>query len=162
MKNKSKLSHLPLLKFILAGTLLCLAGVAGCEQSTPDKKTNEFTLADYLCILTPSQCHGDLYKKVYLAPPDAIYEITLNGKKLKIPMGYLNTAQLLNDPSRPVKTQLALEALLPVFAPHSSQNLREFFTPYERNRISILVGIRLPGAMTWDDAANSTAKLSRR
>lgn len=142
--------------------ILCSIVLASCGQSVAGNSKESLSLSDYLCAIMPVSCNSDLYKRVYLAPPDATYEITLNGKRLVVPMGYLDTTQLLSDPRYPVKTSLHLEMLLPDLAPHSPQNIREFFTPYERSKLWITVGIPSPGAMSWEDASNVRIERAKR
>ncbi|MFM2067979.1 MAG: hypothetical protein RLZZ584_2888 [Pseudomonadota bacterium] len=130
------------------GLLLLLMLAAQHIGATAAGKES-FPIAEYLCAITPSDCHSELYRRVYLAPPDATYEIVMNGRRLVVPMGYIDTAQLMSDPRYPVKTSIFMEALMPGLAPHSPTNLREFFVPYALNKVTIRVGTRLPGAMTW-------------
>lgn len=129
--------------------VLCLAACDDIHADNSDKE--EIGLADYLCAVAPVSCSSDLYKRVYLAPPEEIYEITLNGRRLVVPMGYIDTTQLVSDSRYPIKTSLFLEMLLPKFSPHSTHNIREFFTPYERSAMKVHVSVPNSQAISWTE-----------
>lgn len=135
---------------VIAMSLLCACSQAD-EGSSP-ANAKEFSLKDYLCVLTPNDCHGQLTQKLFTAPPDAMYERKLGGKSLRIPMAYLDYLELIHDPSQKKDdADLYLVSLLPGIGPRSPQNLREYFMPYERSAIHINVGFRRPGASEWMD-----------
>ncbi|MBT2335580.1 hypothetical protein J7E49_16905 [Variovorax paradoxus] len=143
---------------LICVALLCLLG--GCSQAESGKGGEEakaFALKDYLCAITPADCHGKLIQNLYLAPADAMYERKVGGKKVRIPMAYLSFIELLQDPRQQKDdASLYLESLLPDIGPRTPQNLREYFTPYERSRIGIIVGDRRPGAIDWKEGLEST------
>lgn len=118
----------------------------------PLDSANAFKLKDYLCTITPSDCHSKLMQKVYLAPPDAIYERKVGNKPLRIPMAYLSFVELLQDPRyEKNESMLVLESTLPDLDPRTPENMREYFIPYDTSRISIYVGHRNrePGIAEW-------------
>jgi hypothetical protein len=143
-------------RYAIALLLACCLSAACSEPDNNGKKLlppnspGALTPKDYLCAITPGDCHGALIQKLYLAPPDAMYERKVGGKPLRIPMAYLDFVELLQDPrSDKNDSSLWLESLLPDLGPRTPQNLREYFMPYERSRIGIEVGHRLPGAIEW-------------
>lgn len=155
--NRARRSNVILIAFLLSSV-----SITGCGNTEAESQEKNFNLADYLCLITPVSCHSDFYKQVYLAPPEATYEITLNGKRLVVPMGYLRTSQLLTDPRYPVKQSLYLEMLLPDLTPHSPHNIREFFTPYERSNLRIEINVRSPGSSSVNESIISWITLTKR
>jgi len=77
--------------------LTCLNLLSGCSKADTDKDTGSaksFTLKDWICTITPSECHPTELQKLFTAPPDAMYETTLGGKQLRIPMGFVHPLQM--------------------------------------------------------------------
>lgn len=136
MRNKLKLS-------LIAGLSFALLNIAACGNTTaatePEKTENNFTLKDWLCLYAPERCEGDAMRKIYLAPPDAKFEVALNGKLLRIPMSYVHASVMagtdFNHPLKP-DTSIYLEALAPDIVPRTPENLKYFFYPHQYNVVT--------------------------
>jgi hypothetical protein len=109
----------------LAAIALILCGCGKADEAKRPGSAEQFSLKDYLCTITPTECHRKEVQRLFLAPPDAIYEATLGGKALHIPMGYVHPIQAAS--SGELRDQeLFLNALGPEMQPRSIENIREF------------------------------------
>ena len=112
----------------LAGiALLCL--LSGCSKAGDEKAVGSakaFTLKDWLCTITPSQCHPTELQKLFKAPPDAMYETTLGGKQLRIPMGFVDPIELIPKDGDLRLKKLYLTAFDKDMVPRSRENITEF------------------------------------
>jgi hypothetical protein len=71
-------------------------------------------------------------------------------------MGYIDPVQLMDDPRYSEKNSLFLEMLLPGLKPRSPQNMREFFTPYERSVMKLWLIMPGPDAVPWKERLDSS------
>ena len=85
--------HRFLLILVTPLCLLCGCSKAGDEQA--QGIAVDFTLKDWLCTITPSECHQPVLEKLFTAPPDAMYQATQWGTKLQIPMGYIDPVTVI-------------------------------------------------------------------
>ena len=158
LKNKSRLAL-----FYLPTLLLWMFG-AHAEPATKvpaagsEKAPQEWTLKDYLCSFTPIKCNPDLAKSLYFAPPGTVREMTLNNKKLRVPMSYVSLSDLFVD-SNEDRYGAHLEAEMPNVMPRTPQNLHEFVGPYPVNKVLINVGFPRAGAIPWSEGLMFTRRL---
>lgn len=123
----------PIIRIVcLSFALLSITACGNTSAATePEKSEKNFTLKDWLCLYAPDRCEGEAMRQIYLAPPDAKFEVTLNGKLLRIPMSYVHASVMAGtDFSHPLKpdTSIYLEALAPDIVPRTTQNLKYFLS----------------------------------
>ena len=113
------------------------------------------SVGELLCIYAPMACDGGKLSRFYAADPGTIYERKLGERAIYVPIGYVDDTDLLVDMRYPDRTfNLYLLGLLPNLAPRTPSNVREFFTPYERSVVRILVGLTNEGAKPWPEAVS--------
>lgn len=158
MKNILKLPLIAVLGFVFLGMAACGNTTA---STVPEKTENNFTLKDWLCLYAPDKCEGEAMQKIYLAPPDAKFEVTLNGKQLRIPMSYVHASVMAGtDFSQPLKpdSSIYLEALGPDIVPRTQQNLKYFLlepNTYNVVTFHLLTGGSPPtGMREWQHSVN--------
>ncbi|MDO8177176.1 MAG: hypothetical protein Q7T62_02920 [Undibacterium sp.] len=139
--------------------------VSACSPRTSTGKESEATLKlkEQFCSIAPDECNSKFAQKVYLAPPDAIYERMVRDQKLRIPFGYVSSTEMMNDP-RYKKEELSvyLEAQMPALTPHSPQNLREFFRPYYLSSVGIEISTPGAEAISWEKRVEGVIQGARR
>lgn len=125
MRGRSRHWEWILGQIALAAVALIICGCGKTEEAMGPGSAEQFSLKDYLCTITPAECHRKEVQRLFLAPPDAIYETTLGGKALRIPMGYVHPIQAAS--SGELRDQkIFLNALGPEMQPRSIENIREF------------------------------------
>ncbi|GAA4358479.1 hypothetical protein GCM10023165_53400 [Variovorax defluvii] len=136
--------------FALAVTAAWLCGCGKADEDKRPGSAEQFSLKDYLCTITPAECHRKALQSLYLAPPDAIYETTLGGKAFHIPMGYIGEIQVMS--SGELRDQeLFLNALGPEMQPRSTENIREFIRNGQRPalvRFNVM-SVKSVGSLPW-------------
>lgn len=140
--------------------LLSLVSVGACSDRKAEPSANPpITGLELTCIYNPGVCNNEKLVQLYGAPADRIVERRFHGRELHVPIGYLDDTELLVDPRYPKeKSDLFLVALLPDLRAREPSNLPEFFAPYERNLMRIVVGVRGTTAMPWTDSLEWLAK----
>jgi hypothetical protein len=106
--------------FVAPLCLLCGCSKDGDEQA--QAFAMDFTLKDWLCTITPRECHRPVLEKLFTAPPDAMYKATRWGTKLQIPMGYIDPVTVVF----PVADKLYFNAFGQDMAPRGKENISEF------------------------------------
>lgn len=106
--------------FVTPLCVLCGCSKAGDEQVQGVVKN--FSLKDWLCTITPSECHRPVLENLFTAPPDAMYQTTRWGTKLQIPMGYIDPITVMF----PDADKLYFNAFGQDMAPRGIENISEF------------------------------------
>lgn len=157
MKKKLK----PPLVVLLSFALLCITACGNAIAAAETEKTEKnFTLKDWLCLYAPDRCEGEAMRQIYLAPPDAKFEVTLNGKLLRIPMRYVHASVMAGtDFSHPLKpdSSIYLEVLAPDIVPRTPENIKYFFYPHQYNVVTfdLLTGGSPPtGMKEWQHSVD--------
>lgn len=152
MRSKLKRPLIAVLSFVFLGIAACGNTTASTEQEKTEKN---FTLKDWLCLYAPDRCEGEAMRQIYLAPPDAKFEVVLNGRLLRIPMSYVHASVMAGtDFSHPLKpdASIYLEVLAPDIVPRTPENLKYFFYPHQYNVVTfdLLTGGSTPtGMQRW-------------
>lgn len=149
--------------FVALFSVCFLVSACSPKTSAGNENADSLKLKEQFCSIAPSECNSKFAQKVYLAPPDAIYERMIRDQKLRIPFGYVSSTEMMSDP-RYKKEELSvyLEAQMPALTPHSPQNLREFFRPYYLSSVDIQIWIHTKDAMPWEEQVMSSVQSARR
>lgn len=111
--------------FALAAAAALMCGCGKADEGKRPGSAEQFGLKDYLCTITPIECHRNELQKLFLAPPDAIYKATLGGKALHISMGYVDPIEATSG-GELRDQKIFLNALGPDMQPRSVENIQEF------------------------------------
>lgn len=139
---------------------LIFLSVAACGRvdasNVAEARTeSNFSLIDWLCLHTPDDCQGEVGTKISRASSGEKFEVTINGKKLRIPVNYIDLEVMAGAAKNPKPdSKVFLRALLPGLAPRISKNVEDFSYPNAYNvvRFSLSAnGHQRSGEMQWEE-----------